>query len=442
MKRASTERELDAGRASLSQRARRAGVQPISFLMHKALAHPELISLAAGFVDQQTLPVEPTRAAMEILLADPVRARAALQYGTTNGFEPLRELLLERLRTADGNPESERNLTVEQVLVTAGSNELLFLLADTLVDPGDIVLCGAPCYFVFLGILGNLGARAIAVDVDQQGMIPESLDAVLARLSGLGELRRVKAVYVTSYYDNPSSVTVSLDRRAPLVETVQRWSREGGRSSPIYLLEDAAYRELRYEGDDIPSLRAFDTTGETVVVTQSFSKSFSPGLRVGYGVLPPSLIDAVANQKGNIDFGAPNFSQHLIHTVLESGLFEPHVEGLRANYRGKSEAMLAAVERHLGPIPGTRWLRPSGGLYVWLELPDSVDTGPAGRLFDLTLEEGALYVPGEYCYPDEPGRPPRNRIRLSFGVQSPERIEQGIEALARAVRRVMTEQSS
>jgi len=426
----------DAIRA-LSQRARWAAGQPISDLMHRALAHPELISLAAGFVDQESLPVEAVRIGAETVLSDPVRARAALQYGTTPGYQPLREQLLARLKAADGNPACEANLAVEQVLITAGSNELLFLLADILIDPGDIVLCGAPCYFVFLGIVNNQGGRSVAVEVDEQGMVPESVDATLARLAAAGQLDRVKAIYVTSYFDNPSSVTVSHERRPKLVEIAQRWSRHESRKEPIYIVEDAAYRELCYDGDDVPSLRAFDESGETVIVTGSFSKSLSPGLRVGFGVLPHSLVEAVLNQKGNIDFGAPNFSQQIVHAVLERGLYEPHIAQLRERYREKRDAMLEAAEKFLRPIEGASWLRPLGGLYVWLSLPKSVDTGPHGTLFDRTLEEGALYVPGEYCHPTEPHDPPRNQIRLSFGVQSALRIGLGIEALSRAVRRVL-----
>jgi len=437
LKRQRQETDPSQAIAPLSLRARWAEGQPISDLMHRALSHPELISLAAGFVDGESLPVDAVRIAADAVLSDPVRARSALQYGTTPGYQPLREQVLARLKSADGNPTCEENINVDQVLVTAGSNELLFLLADTLLDPGDIVLCGAPCYFVFLGILGNLGARAMAIDVDENGMVPESVEETLARLAATGELGRVKAIYVTSYFDNPGSVTLSRERRPALVEIAERWSRHEARANPIYILEDAAYRELRYEGDDVPSLRAFDESGETVIVTQSFSKSLSPGLRVGYGILPRSLVEAVHNQKGNIDFGAPNFSQHVVHTVLERGLFDPHILQLRKRYQEKRDAMLAAADKFLTPIPGTNWLRPLGGLYVWLCLPDLIDTGPRGRLFDLTLEEGAIYVPGEYCYPSEPNPVPRNRIRLSFGVQSALRIGLGIEALARAVQRVM-----
>ncbi len=401
--------------------------------MHLALVHPQLVSLAAGFVDQQTLPVEPTRTAVEAILSDPRRAQAALQYGTTPGYPRLRAMLLERLLAADRHVAGERKLSSDQVVVTAGSNQMLHLLCDTLLSPGDIVLCAAPSYFVFLGMLGNLGTRSLGVQIDADGMVPESLEDALRQCAKRGELNRVKAIYVTSYFDNPSSVTLSAERRARIVEIAKRWSARAGR---IFVIEDAAYRELRYSGEDLPSMRSFDPEGDTVIVAETFSKSFSPGIRVGWGILPVDLVEPVCNQKGNIDFGSPNFSQHLMATILELGLFEPHVERLNANYRQKLAAMLAAADELLAPLPGVSWRCPTGGLYVWLTLPEGLDAGPNGPLFQCALDEGVLYVPGEYCHPTE-GEPVRkNTIRLSFGVQDAAGIRRGVELLSKAIAKV------
>ena len=235
----------------LSRRAGWAAHQPISELMQRALAHPELISLAAGFVDQVSLPVEATRQAIDAVLAEPRWAQAALQYGTPAGHLPLREAVLQHLYENDGEALAGQHLSVDQVLITAGSNELLHLLVDTLCDPGDIVLCPEPTYFVFLGILHNIGVRAVGVAADEQGLVPEALEEELARLDAAGELSKVKALYVVSYFDNPSTVTLAQERRGPIVEAIKRFSRHG----TIRIIEDAAYRELRFEGDDVPSLR-------------------------------------------------------------------------------------------------------------------------------------------------------------------------------------------
>jgi len=419
----------------LSQRALRIATEPLAnLLMAKTLAQPELISLAAGFVDQQTLPVEPTRQALEAIWSDPEQTRAGLQYGTTIGHAPLREAVLERMLRADGCTADELNVSIDQVVVTAGSNQLLFLVGDTLLDPGDVVLCGEPSYYVFLGALENLGSRAIGVEIDQFGLIPEAVEQRLARFEAEGQLDRVKAIYVTTYYDNPSGVTMPAERKAALVEIAQRWSRR----SKIYVIEDAAYRELRYYGDDTPSLRSFDPGGDTVIHAGTFSKSFSPGIRVGWGILPPALVQPILAQKGNIDFGSPNLNQTLMAAVLRMGLFDPHIEQLCDGYRQKADAALHAADELLTPIDGVQWDRPQGGLYVWLRLPKSVDAGLSGPLFGRAVDEGVLYVPGEYCYPSGDQAPAKNGVRLSFGASTPKDIHRGIEALARAIRQVVS----
>ena len=359
---------------SLSQQVHRAGNQPISRLMHLALARPELISLAAGFVDQGSLPAEATGQALESVLSDAQLGRVALQYGSTPGLPELREAVLARLLAADGITASESGFSEDNVVLTAGSNQMLQLVGQVLLDPGDIVLCAAPTYFVFLGILAGLRAQAIGVAADGDGLIPAALDEELRRLEAAGLLGRVKLLYVTSYYDNPSNVTLPAERRQQIVEIVQRWSRK----SQIYILDDAAYRELRYEVPDVPSLSSFDPQGETVIVAETFSKSFSPGIRVGWGMLPDALVGPVCELKGNADFGSPCFNQHVMAAVLRLGLFEPHVAYLRLHYHSKLAAMLAAADESLADIDGVEWRCPTGGLYVWLRLPDWLDAGIDG----------------------------------------------------------------
>ncbi len=414
----------------LSQRTRCFEQQPISELMRLALAQPELISLAAGFVDQATLPVAETRIALETVLGDLDRGRAALQYGTNAGALNLREAVLDRMLCADGET-SARRPSVDQVLLTAGSNQLLHLIGEVLLDPGDIVLCAAPTYFVFLGLLNSLGAKAVGIAIDSNGMIPEALEETLERLKKSGERDRVRAIYVTSYFENPSTVTLSTERRQAIVEIAKRESVDG----KLYVIDDAAYRELRYAGEDLPGLRSFDESGDTVIVAETFSKSFSPGIRVGWGVLPVDLIGPVSGLKASIDFGSPHFNQQLMAAVFERDLFDSHVKLLRTSYHAKLTAMLSALDDFVAPIADIHWHRPLGGLYVWLELPEGMDAGPTGNLIEHSLAEGVLYVPGEYCYPSS-GEPIRkDRIRLSFGVQSAENIRRGVEALARAIRR-------
>jgi len=418
---------------SYSQRAAWSEGQPISDLMERALANPHLISLAAGFVDQNTLPVDATSAALDAVFSDADGVRKALQYGTTPGSPQLREMILEDHLAADGRSASEADLSIDQVVLTAGSNQLLHLVVESLIDPGEIVLCAAPTYLVFLGTLANIGGRAIGVATDEHGIIPEALEEELVRLDAEGELPRVKLIYLVSYSDNPAGVNLPAERRAQIVELAKRFSTAG----KIHVVADAAYRELRYFGDDTPSVQAYDEEGETVITTGTFSKSFAPGLRVGWGILPRHLVEPVCNQKGNIDFGSPHLSQQVMAKVLELGFYRPHVELLRNAYRKKLETMLTAADELLADLPGVHWVKPLGGLYVWLQLPSEIDTGPDGELLDAASDEGVMYVPGQYCFPNEGEPVQRNTIRLSFGVQSCQRIAAGMEALARAIRRVM-----
>jgi len=419
-----------------SERAIAAGGQPIADLMSRALGNPHLISLAAGFVDQSSLPVETMRVATEKVLGDPQRAQTALQYGENAGLPLFRDLILSRLRQADDL--TNHPLTTQNVVVTAGSNQLLNLIAEVLLDPGDIALCAAPSYLVWTGVVKGVGARSLGIATDDQGLIPEALDAELARLESIGELERVKLIYVIPYFDNPRGISMPAARRAAVVEIAQRWSKH----HPIHVLSDNAYRELRYRGDDIPDTITHDSMLETVIVAGTFSKSFAPGIRLGYGVLPAHLVGPVTDIKSNIDFGSPCLNQHIMAEVISSGLYDAQVHRVCDNYQHKLQVMLSACDEHLSQIDGVHWVRPDGGLYVWVELPASLDAGSHGELFEVALREGVFYVPGECCFAAEgaPSRP--NSMRLSFGVQSPERIRTGIAALARAIDEVARRQAA
>lgn len=418
---------------AFSARAARARQQPISFLMSQAVTNPELISLAAGLVDYDTLPGGEAGALLNEMLCDPARARAALQYGTTEGLAELRDELLRHLAALDGLSPADLGASADDVIVASGSQQLLFMLTDILVDPGDVVVTAWPSYFVYTGTLEAAGAQVRCADMDSDGVIPQSLEAVLDQLETDGLLPCVKIVYLVSYHQNPTGITLSADRREPVLEIVRDYSRD----HRILLIEDAAYRELTFEGRPPRSIKSYDTANESVALLQTFSKPFSPGLKTGYGLLPRDLVEAVILQKGNHDFGSANLCQHLVLAAMRTGVYERHLDVLRRQYAAKRDAMLAALEEHLGDLaPGrTRWTRPSGGLYIFLTLPEDMDTGRDGALFARAIEQGVLYVPGEYCYGPDPWRDlPRNTIRLSFGVAGIDDIRLGVERLARAIK--------
>jgi 2-aminoadipate transaminase len=421
--------------------AHRSSEQAIGYLMQQGLENPDCLSLAAGFVDPDTLPVNLVSEATSSLLADQRTGKRILQYGSTAGSPELREVYRTWLGQLEDDPDRVANVDIGQFMLTTGSQQLLCLLSQALFSEGDICLVAAPTYFVYLGVLDAVGAEAIPVKTDDDGMCPEALNQQLQELADEGRLDKVKLVYVVSYHDNPSGISVSSDRRPEFLNCVQKWSRD----HTIYLLEDAAYRELNYEGDPRPSIWSFDsgyTSGDQqhVILSQTFSKSFSPGIRVGLGVLPQELVKPVSDLKGNEDFGSPHLNQNIMAHVLKSGRYEQHLKVVRNGYRTKRDAMLSACDEYCSSISGVSWRRPEGGLYVWMTLPEHIETGFESRLFKRATEvDQVMYVPGELCYPSGWKDRPKNQMRLSFGVLPPEQIREGIRRLASAVAAVLDE---
>ncbi len=417
---------------TFSQRRLWATDQAISFLMQQGIEHPHVLSLAAGLVDPGSLPVTEAAEVCRDLLTDDASARQALQYGTTLGDLRLRQQLAEYVSRLEreSTPVGQRSAVPEEIVCTTGSQQLLALLADALLDPGDICIVAAPTYFVFLGVLHGVGARTIALPADEHGLQTDALAAELQRLEVAGELSRVKLIYVVSEFENPTGISLSLERRAELVGIARHWSKR----QRILVLEDAAYRELHYDHPALPSVWSFDTEGQTVIHAGTFSKSFSPGLRVGFGLMPQPLRDAINDLKGNQDFGSANFNQHLIADLLASGRFATHAEQVRAAYRAKRDSMLAAADEFFTNLPGVSWVHPAGGLYVWMSLPPHIATGFDSPLFRRAVDiEQVMYVPGDLCFANPADQRPRNDMRLSFGVQSHDGIREGMRRLSQAI---------
>ena len=419
--------------------AQRADGQAIGYLMQQGIENADCLSLAAGFVDPETLPTALVDKTASRLLSDSETGKLALQYGTTGGSDRVRAVFRNYLARLEGDEDRVRNLPVDQIMLTTGSQQLLALLTEAIFNEGDICLVAAPTYFVYLGVLDGVGAQVIPVKTDDKGMCPDALDDELRRIDERGQLHKVKLVYVVSYHDNPAGISVSKDRRPQLLEVTKRWSQD----HPVYLLEDAAYRELHYDGEELPSIWSFDTgynTGDQqhVVLSQTFSKSFSPGLRVGLSVLPPELVKPISDLKGNQDFGSGHLSQNIVAEVLRTGEYWDHLAGLRTSYRAKRDAMVAAAEEFFSGIDGVTWRTPAGGLYVWMSLPEHIPTGFDSPLFARATEvDKVMYVPGELCYPSGWEDRPRHQMRLSYGVLAAAGIREGMRRLASAVRAVI-----
>ena len=407
----------------------RTGVPPISWLMQTALTRPKLISLAAGFTDNATLPVELSRKLLNDILRSPKTGQPALQYGVTAGTENLRQLTATHLQKLDGG--HDRAHSPERVIITGGSQQLLYMTLEALCDEGDIVLVEDPTYFVFLSILQSRGIKARGVKLERDGIDLTHLEKVLERLKKSGELHRVKALYLVTYFQNPTGATTSLAKKSAALKLLKKFERAAGH--PIYLLEDAAYRELRFDhGDDVPTALTLPGA-ERVIYTGTYSKPYAPGARLGFGILPEPIFTTVQRIKGNHDFGSANLLQQLLAGALASGLYDKHVAKVRKNYAKKAAVMKRALAEHF-PANVEIW-ESGGGLYFWARLPKGVSAGVKSKVFQAALKADVLYVPGELCYADDSSRTkPDNEMRISFGSASEENIRKGIARLGAVLR--------
>ena len=417
--------------SALSAMGRGTAEPPISWLMRIKLERPRLISLAAGFTDNPTLPVAGSRRLLNELLGDTALGQAALQYGSTAGDVMLRKLTARRIRQLDGNLRGQAaTYEASRTVITHGSQQFLYIATEALCDPGDIVLVEDPTYFVYLGIMQSRGVAGRGVRMNRDGIDLGHLEQVLESLKRDGNLPRLKILYLVSYYQNPTSRSTSLRVKAGALELLRRYERAAGH--PIYLMEDAAYRELGFAGTPSSSALAVKGAADRVIYSGTYSKPFATGVRVGFGILPEELLTPVLRIKGNHDFGTSHLIQQLVGRALDSGLYEKNLPKVQRRYRVKAKAMTDAMGEH---FPGSvQWEQPEGGLNVWVAWPRKVNTGMKSRFFKQVLDRNVLYVPGGLCYVDDPTRAkPSHEMRLSFGAASEADIREGIRRLGQAI---------
>ncbi len=427
-------------KTALSALGRRTAPPAISWLMKTALARPKLISLAAGFTDNATLPVDFSRKLLNEILRSPKTGRPALQYGTTAGESHLRQLTATHLQKLDGG--HDRAHAPERTIITGGSQQFLYMTLEAVCDEGDIVLVEDPTYFVFLSILQSRGIKARGVKLERDGIDLIHLEKVLERLKKSGELRRVKALYLVTYFQNPTGATTTLAKKRAVLKLLKNFEHAAGH--PLYLIEDAAYRELSFpsRAGAEPQLRpttpptALTLPGakERVIYAGTYSKPFATGVRVGFGILPEPVYTTVLRIKGNHDFGTANLLQHLLARALASGAYDRQVAKVRKNYARKAAVMQRALAEHF-PANVEIW-EAGGGLYFWARLPKGISAGVDSKIFQAALKNDVLYVPGELCYADDSSRrKPANEMRISFGNASEENIRQGIARLGKVLKK-------
>ncbi|HUR46823.1 MAG TPA: PLP-dependent aminotransferase family protein [Candidatus Saccharimonadales bacterium] len=417
----------------LSALAQRTQEPAISWLMKMTLDHPNLVSLAAGFTDNSTLPVQETLELLEEIFSSKKTGQAALQYGSTAGDACLRRLTAHDLQAMD-NTADQKVYQHDRVLITHGSQQLLYLVTECLCNPGDIVLLEDPTYFVYLGILQSHGVQCRGTPMESDGLDLAALQRTLDTMARSGELQRVKMLYLVSYFQNPSGITTSYHKKAAALELLNFYEKKAGH--PIYLLEDAAYRELRFKGDDEPSALSVREYAERVIYAGTYTKPFATGARVGFGVLPEPVGTAVRRVKGNHDFGTANLLQQLLAHAVESGIYERHLALLQRRYAEKAGVMVEAIDKFFPKE--VLWEEPRGGLYVWAKMPRRFKTGERSKIFETALKKDVLYVPGELCYGLDPTRgKPNHEMRLSFGGATEEEIRTGIERLGKVLKKTL-----
>jgi 2-aminoadipate transaminase len=369
-------------------------------------ARPEVISLAGGLPDTSSFPPESFAAQMTRIAQE--SAAEALQYGPTEGFEETKDCIVE-VMGAEG-----MLVDPHDVIVTTGGQQAIDLVCKTLVDPGDVVICEAPTYPGAVPVFCSYEAEVIQVECDEDGMRIDQLEQLLNRLRSEG--RRPKFVYSVPSFQNPAGVTMSLGRRQRLVELA--------RLHELLVIEDNPYGLLRYEGEPLPPLYQLDG-GDFVVYIGTFSKILSPGIRLGWAVAPPPVMEKIVLGKQAADLCTSTLTQYFVREYFAEGRWRQYVEDLVGIYRARRDTMLAALREHF-PAAAS-WTEPQGGLFIWATLPEYIDTGD---LLAKALRADVAFVPGQAAYIDERGR---SSMRLNFSGVDETEIREGIRRIGAVI---------
>lgn len=363
----------------------------------KVLGTPGMISFAGGNPSLDALPDQLCAdLARDVLLAD---GKRILQYGATEGYPPLLESLSDYLARQYGF-----DLNMNGVLPTTGSTSGMDLLLKALVNPGDAVLVENPTFLGNMQTINLYQAKLVPIESDEGGVMLDSLEAAV-------KAHHPKLLYIIPSFQNPTGRTLAAERRRPIAEMAAKYG--------FIVAEDDPYRDLRYEGQHLPTIKSFDQTGH-VAYMGSFSKIISPGLRVGYLVAQKDILRKCTIGKQGTDLHTPNLNQAIVDQFLRRDLLDGHIRSILPAYRDKLNLMLCKLKEF---PKGVRFTRPEGGLFVFVELPESIS---ATDLFAKAVERGVAYVPGTHFYP-EGGH--HNTLRLNFSNSTPEQIEQGMTIL-------------
>lgn len=364
----------------------------------------DIVRFAMGAPAAEVIPTDEFRR-----LAGEVLDDSSFTYGATEGEPGLLETIIE-LSSQTGRPTRP-----ERIVVTSGGMQGLDIAFKLFVDPGDLVVVESPTYTNGSGTALSYGAEILEIPMDDDGMDIEALEAQVGELG-----RTPRLIYTIPNFQNPSGTTLSLERRKRLLELAHEWGS--------VILDDDPYGELRFAGQEVPSFAELSPEDPLVLSVRTFSKVLAPGLRVGWIDADPRLRDLVIAAKQAMDTCTNVPNQHVVERFIRQGVYQEHLEGLRTEYRRRKEAMDASIARHLGDRVVTT--DPQGGFFLWVTLQGEDARISTSRLFEIALAEGVAFIPGPALSPS--GRF-QDAFRLCFASSTPERTEEGLQRLARAL---------
>jgi 2-aminoadipate transaminase len=382
----------------------------------KLTEQPDIISFGGGLPAPETFPHEELAEIAGKLIRE--NYRNVLQYGLTEGSQTLRRAMCEWLR-----PQG-LDLTIGELLVTTASQQGLDLLCKAFFDPGDVVFCGLPTYLGAVQAFTLFQATKIGVPLENDGMNLDTLEERITEARAAN--KRLKAIYVIPDFQNPTGITMSLDKRKRLLEIAVR--------EDLLVFEDNPYGHLRFSGEPIPSICSMDHEGR-VIMMLTFSKILSAGLRLAVMVARGEVMDALIRAKQATDLCTSKLTQHMAARYINQFGLDEHLEEIRPIYRAKKEAMVRALETYMPSDEGIRWTDPEGGLFVWIWLPEGIN---AAEMLDEAIAHKVAYVPGAEAHVDGGGQ---NTLRLAYSLVTEEQIDEGIRRLAEVVKLVIASRS-
>ncbi|MCK5397503.1 MAG: PLP-dependent aminotransferase family protein, partial [Thermoplasmata archaeon] len=352
----------------------------------KLTENPNIISFAGGLPDPKAFPLDKIKEIVNRLLDE--KGGQILQYGTTEGVTELRKAIADRMN------KKGMNITYKNVLITAGSQQALDLISKTFLDPGDMIIVGAPTYLGGTNAFKSYNADMEGVPLDEDGIDPELLAAKLHMLQMHG--KHPEILYLIPSFQNPAGVTITEERRREILEVAREYD--------MIVIEDSPYSELRYSGENVPSMKSMDTDGR-VIYLGTFSKILAPGFRVAWCIAEKDLLNKLTIVKQAADLCTNTLGQHIASEYVTRGYLDEHVEKIKALYIGKRDKMLVAMDKYFPPE--AKWTKPDGGMFIWVTLPEYVDTK---EMFPRAIENNVAYVNGAAFFADHSGK---NTMRLN-----------------------------